>query len=318
MALQLNRTHIEEDWLDFAETGYRGLFEIMKTPMSDSRGQQAGILILARDVTENRRIQHMLQERIKEQKCLYDIFALTEDLAEPIELQFQKAVDRIPEGWQYPEITSACIEFSDRKYHTSGFAESPWMQTLAVLASSGDAIRLTVAYSGEKMVFDDDPFMKDAYALAEVIVHRLVDVVDRRHVAKTLAESIERYRLIADNTGDVIWILDPARMVFTYVSPSVYKLRGYTPEEVMAEPMEKTMTPESLEKVMEKLAIHTAKLRAGDPSFRTASMEINQTHKDGRIVPTEVAVTLLTDGQGEITQVIGITRVSPSGRSVIR
>lgn len=44
---------------------------------------------------------------------------------------------------------------------------------------------------------------------------------------------------------DVVGVLDLERRCFTYVSPSVTQLRGHTPEEVMAQPLEAALTPES-------------------------------------------------------------------------
>lgn len=55
-----------------------------------------------------------------------------------------------------------------------------------------------------------------------------------RQVALAELEENERnFRFITENSADVIWTMDIATGKFTYVSPSVYNLRGYTVEEVM-------------------------------------------------------------------------------------
>jgi PAS domain S-box-containing protein len=41
------------------------------------------------------------------------------------------------------------------------------------------------------------------------------------------------YRLITEHAFDVIWVFDVTRRTFTYVSPSVTRLLGYAPEEVV-------------------------------------------------------------------------------------
>jgi PAS domain-containing protein len=48
---------------------------------------------------------------------------------------------------------------------------------------------------------------------------------------------------------DVVWTLDLRRRQFTWISPSVEKLRGYTAEEVMRMRLEDSFTGESAEKV---------------------------------------------------------------------
>ena len=58
----------------------------------------------------------------------------------------------------------------------------------------------------------------------------------------------QRYRLLADNVKDVIWTMDTAGH-FTYVSPSILQLRGYTPEEVRAQSLEQALAPESAKRV---------------------------------------------------------------------
>lgn len=58
-------------------------------------------------------------------------------------------------------------------------------------------------------------------------------------------KSEERHRLLADNANDVIWTMDLTG-AFTYVSPSVEKLRGFTVEEVMAQSREELLCPASL------------------------------------------------------------------------
>lgn len=50
-----------EEWLTFHDNLYRGLFETVKVPMKDSSGKLMGVLGIARDVTESRRVQDQLR-----------------------------------------------------------------------------------------------------------------------------------------------------------------------------------------------------------------------------------------------------------------
>ncbi len=71
----------------------------------------------------------------------------------------------------------------------------------------------------------------------------LAYVNTRQKSEAVLARSEARYRLISENTGDVIWILDLESQRFVYVSHSVEKLRGYPPEEVLNQSLADALTP---------------------------------------------------------------------------
>jgi PAS domain S-box-containing protein len=92
------------------------------------------------------------------------------------------------------------------------------------------------------------------------------------------------------------------------VSPSVQRLRGYTAEEVIAQPIDAAMTPESRQHIAATLPGRIAAFTAGNAAARSSMTEIDQICKDGTIVPTEVVTTLLTDAQGQVTAVLGVSR----------
>ena len=156
-----------------------------------------------------------------------------------------------------------------------------------------------------------------AISVASIIVASLLARLNRRMKAEMsareaavaeLRKSEQRFRFMAENTADVIWILDIASGRFSYVSPSVESLRGYTAEEVMAQPLDAALTPESVLRAQSTLADSIAKWQAGDRSNAPRITEIDQPHKDGRIVHTEVVTTLNADADGNVVSVLGVTR----------
>lgn len=52
---------IYEDWLTYRSDGYRGLFEVVKSPIRDATGAITGILGMARDITARRRAEEEIE-----------------------------------------------------------------------------------------------------------------------------------------------------------------------------------------------------------------------------------------------------------------
>lgn len=69
-AIAIGKPSVNEEWLTFAEDGYRGLFEAVKTPMYNKRGKLIGVLGVARDITERERVKHTLAESEREFRTL--------------------------------------------------------------------------------------------------------------------------------------------------------------------------------------------------------------------------------------------------------
>jgi PAS domain S-box-containing protein len=87
----------------------------------------------------------------------------------------------------------------------------------------------------------------DATADLTAVNHRLVQEMESsRKSEEALQESEGKYRLIADNMADTVSVMDLA-MRFTYLSPSIMRLRGFTVEEALAQTIEQVMTPDAQE-----------------------------------------------------------------------
>lgn len=123
----------------------------------------------------------------------------------------------------------------------------------------------------------------------------------------TLRETQDQYRLLAENSTDIIWVLQLDGR-FTYISPSVKKLRGYTAEEAINQPLHEVMTEESMQKVTILLdSLLSSDFKGGEisDSFQT---EVEQLCKDGSTVWTEVLVTPIKNSDGKIKEILGVSR----------
>lgn len=128
-------------------------------------------------------------------------------------------------------------------------------------------------------------------------------------VRDALRQSEARYRTLAEEIKDVIWTLDTDTARFTYVSPSVQRLRGYTAEEVMAAPLADALTPEGHQIVARLMAQSIADFEAGTlTSADYTTVELEQPCKDGSRVWTEVITHLMRNPDNGHIEVHGVTR----------
>jgi PAS domain S-box-containing protein len=150
--------------------------------------------------------------------------------------------------------------------------------------------------------------IRDGVSQVGGIVIFTEDITDSVNAEQALRDSEAKYRLLSENGSDVVWLYDLRANRFTYVSPSVSRLRGYSVEEVLGQSMEDALAPESFARVAKTLPGRLASFASGDDSVRSQSHEVEQSCKDGSVVSTEVVTTLIADSQRRVTHIQGVTR----------
>lgn len=180
--------------------------------------------------------------------------------------------------------------------------ESYWIQEFGKVALEGGTTEL-VNYAHELnrhyqvKVFSPEP---------RHFAVMFTDITQRMETEKALKASEAHHRFLTDNILDVIWIYDTETDRFTYVSPSVEKLRNYTPEEVMTQSLFETFPPASLEIIKEALPRELKKFKLGNPGI--FKEELEQYCKDGSIVWIEVIAYLRQNESNHHLEVIGTSR----------
>ncbi len=160
-------------------------------------------------------------------------------------------------------------------------------------------------YEDERIIGWRDNFIYKLPSGEIVTIYR--DETDRKRIEETLKKSEKKYRIIAENMANVVATLD-MNLRFTYISPSIIRLRGFTVEEALAQTIDQTMTPDSFQLVSkafeEELRLEGAE--TADPD-RTRIMELEEYKKDGSTIWVEITSSFIRD---EDRKPVGILLVS--------
>ncbi|WP_319541277.1 PAS domain S-box protein [uncultured Pseudodesulfovibrio sp.] len=132
------------------------------------------------------------------------------------------------------------------------------------------------------------------------------DITAQKAAEFEAARSCERYRFMAENTDDVIWAIGPD-FTYTYISPSVERLRGFTPKEVLGTNGKEAMTLDSKARLMEAFEVDQEKALHGDDVTLTR-LELELYCKDGSTVWVESVIKALWSEDGKWLGSVGSSR----------
>jgi PAS domain S-box-containing protein len=105
---------------------------------------------------------------------------------------------------------------------------------------------------------------------------------------QALSQSEEHFRSLIENASDIITLLD-AHGVVTYESPSVERILGYRPEELVGRPYTDIVHPDDLATIVQYLA--SVKGQGG----KAVSVEVRLLHKNGAWIAFESIMKNLLD-----------------------
>jgi PAS domain S-box-containing protein len=170
-------------------------------------------------------------------------------------------------------------------------------------ALSGEIVRGEVEYTqdGQKRNFYNiiSP-IKDGRRIIGILGIDL-DITDQKKMELALRESQQRYRALVETTSDLIWEVDE-NAIYTYCSPKVKDILGYSPDQVLGRTPFDSMLDDEAKRVagLFQEIINRRKAFAG-------LKNVNR-HKAGHEVVLETSGVPLFDDNGKFVGFRGIDR----------
>jgi PAS domain S-box-containing protein len=278
-------------------------------PLRDSRGNITGSMAIVEDITQRRRAEEALRESETKFRAIFENSRDAIDVSQaglhvyvnPAFLQLfgYSGSDEIDGQSLFnlvaPEDRQRIIEISSKR---SLGQDAPDYYETRGLRKDGSQFDMEVKA-------DTYELQGKRYTLAV-----MRDVTERKQAEEALRRSEERYRMLADNMTDLIWVMGPD-LKYTYTSPSTLRQRGLTMEELNALPLDQQIAPHSLEKVMQ---LYREILGRENPVIfdppQPITLELEVYRKDGSSYWSETTFTLILDKQGKLVGILG------SGRDV--
>jgi diguanylate cyclase (GGDEF)-like protein/PAS domain S-box-containing protein len=283
---------------------------------SQETGNLAGILKKVGFEFKNTKEEKLhWEQRLTE---IADVLKLENDL------QFQRIIENLPFSLDIVTMdgkmlyaNAKCMdlfEFDQAEMQTRNTSETwedpafrdQWIETLVRNSVVNDFEMHLKTFKGKKFWAIGSGILIQ-YQDQTCILSTQLNITERKEMESAIQASEEKYRLLTEFTSDIIWVMNLEQNRYTYISPSVFAMTGYTPEEVLAGAITDILTPESAILAKDALEKHAQEFRANPDSLRSYILEIRQKCKNGDVIWVEASSKYRFNSAGEI-EIVGVSR----------
>ncbi|HRS52698.1 MAG TPA: PAS domain S-box protein [Candidatus Marinimicrobia bacterium] len=285
--LEMVRKALKEDRIQNFEDERDGKYYYnLFVPVKISEQEEATVQVIARDITESKQMQNQLLESERKYRDLVENMAeglITIDEQKIVTLVNSKICHML-EFKPEEMVGKNIFDFFDSKnqkilkQELVKRPEGTFSQyEITFTTKSGKQIPALISGAPN---FDEKGRFRGSYA-------NVLDFTERKQAEEALRQSEEKYRLITETTSDLISLHTfDLNASYTYVSPSIKRIAGYEPEELLGESAFTYIHPEDrkgLLKILKTYVGYTIKnLMSAKKSEFTETIEYRFKHKSGK------------------------------------
>lgn len=293
IAARVSPKSYEETIVNLSD-GKHYLLQTTKSAVRDATGL-IGVLGVARDITGIRATENQLHQRIREQRCLNEIFKATEDPDIPVDAMFDAVARILPSGLLHEKGVQACVEWRGR-LHTE-FDTGDWRSVLRAEFEVADlgVGWVAVGSAADLPRRDEGFYLREERDLLDAVARRLASVLSRRRdsemgrrSAALLRDSEARFRSLIENIKLPVLLSTDFR--FVEANPAAVSLLGYASADSIIGRSPLDLSPKVLSdgRVAAEVAPRISAIPEGGQAHQ---FEWEHLRADGSVVSVEVTLT---------------------------
>ncbi len=289
--------------------GAERLIQSSTAPEFDETGKVTGLFGVMRDITEEREGLEQIRKSERRYRLLADNTAdvITRVRADGTGGYISPAAEQLL-GWRYEDMSGQAMDYvhpDDRK----GVLE-------VIQAVLGGSPRRTIVHRAVHRdghsVWVESRFQRveNEAGRADEVIAVVRDITERKRLEDQLTaalkqaqESEAKHRMLADRAEDIIITYGYDTMV-TYASPSLERITGIKPEEMVGTSVNRLLHPEDWREVNEKLA---AFIR-DHPDQDMTTQRYRAFVKNGDVRYYETRTRIVRDDEGRVLEIQDVAR----------